>query len=266
MKQKRLAEVRTLIASGDFSQWWKELGEARNALADAEARYDELLGQSTLMEFRAELTQKNAIDTLYKAGEHEDSAANMLFEATELENRSFKGVGDFEEQRIRASEAWYRLGAAEKQLEEAKEVKRPADVVSALERAWRFASDEYEKENARKARLWDEVERQWARSSEVSLLLSEQKALGKKVRRQAEELFGLAEERKQKSKGLKTETEAAAKAVEAARAQVSALMERARSASAAPRAPTSSSSATRTTSGWPGACRWWPTATGTTSR
>ncbi|MFT3838841.1 MAG: hypothetical protein QM723_17810 [Myxococcaceae bacterium] len=228
MKQKRLAELRTLTTSEDFSQWWKDLTDSRNGLADAEASYEELLGQSTLMEFRAELTQKNAIDTLYRAGEHEDSAANMLFESTDLENRSFKGVGDFEEQRIRASEAWYRLGAAEKQLDESKDAKRPADVISALERAARYCSDEYEKENARKARLWDEVERQWARSTEVSLLLSEQKALGKKVRRQAEEQFGLAEERKQKSKKLKVETENAAKSVEAAKARVSALMEQAR--------------------------------------
>src|SRR3954469_4815498 len=100
MKQKRLTEVRSLIASADFKQWWDQLNAVRDALREAEARYEELLGQCTLMEFRAELSQKNAIDTLYRAGEHEDTAANMLFEATELENKSFKGVGEFEEQRI----------------------------------------------------------------------------------------------------------------------------------------------------------------------
>src|SRR5262252_2781558 len=122
MKQKRLAELRTLLTSDDFSQWWKDLTDSRNALADAEASYDELLAQTTLMEFRAELTQKNAIDTLYRAGEHEDTAANMLFEATDLENKSLKGVGEFEEQRFRTSEAWYRLGASEKKLDEAKDL------------------------------------------------------------------------------------------------------------------------------------------------
>src|SRR3954468_19528291 len=107
MKQKRLNEVRALIASPDFQQWWAQLNASRDALKESETRFEELLGQGTLMEFRAELTQKNAIDTLYRAGEHEDTAANMLFESNELENKSFKGVEDFEEHRIRASDTWY---------------------------------------------------------------------------------------------------------------------------------------------------------------
>src|SRR6185369_135828 len=115
---------------------------------------DELLAQVALMEFRAELTQKNAIDTLYRAGEHEDTAANMLFEATELENKSFKGISDFEEQRVRASELWYRLGAAEKKLEEAREQKRSESDLRSVERALKAVSDEYERENNRKTRAW----------------------------------------------------------------------------------------------------------------
>ncbi len=226
MKQKRLNEVRALINSPDFQQWWGQLNAVRDALKDAETRYEELLGQCTLMEFRAELTQKNAIDTLYRAGEHEDAAANMLFEATELENKSFKGVEDFEEQRVRASELWYRLGAAEKHLEEAIEKKHSSQEVQELEKGLRLMTDEYAKQDGRKARIWDEVEKLWARSAEVSLLVAEQRALGKKVRRQAEELFGVAEERKQKTKELKTE--AAAKSVEAMKARRSGLLDEAR--------------------------------------
>ena len=228
MKQKRLNEVRALIASPDFQQWWAQLNAARDALKDSEARYEELLGQGTLMEFRAELTQKNAIDTLYRAGEHEDTAANMLFEATELENKSFKGVEDFEEQRSRASDIWYRLGAAEKHLEEAIERKHSAGTIQELEKGLRLITDEYAKQDGRKERIWDEVEKLWARSAEVSLLVAEQRALGKKVRRHAEELFGVAEERKQKTKELKAETEAAATSVEAMKARRSGWLDEAR--------------------------------------
>ncbi len=228
MKQKRLHEVRALISSADFQAWWGHLNTARDTLREAEARYEELLGQSTLTEFRAELTQKNAIDTLYRAGEHEDVAANMLFEATELENKSFKGVEDFEHQRIRASETWYRLGAAEKHLDEAREKKHSAAELVALEKGLRQLSEDYAREDGKKARLWDDVERLWVRSAEVSLQVAEQRALGKKVRRQAEELFGVAEERKQKTKELKAETEAAAHAVEAHKARRSGLLEEAR--------------------------------------
>ena len=41
----------------------------------------------------------------------------MAAESQELDNTSFKVVADFEEQRIRASEIWYRACAAEKQAE-----------------------------------------------------------------------------------------------------------------------------------------------------
>lgn len=228
MKQKRLNEVRALVASADFQAWWSQLLAVREGLREAEERYEELLGQGTLTEFRAELSQKNAIDTLYRAGEHEDVAANMLFEATELENKSFKFVEDFEHQRIRASDTWYRLGAAEKHLEEAREKKHSAGEVLALEKGLRQVTEDYTREDGRKARLWDEVERLWARSAEVSLLVAEQRVLGKKVRKAAEGLFGMAEERKQKSKDLKVETETAASAVEAAKARRSGLLEEAR--------------------------------------
>lgn len=228
MKPKRLSELRALLQSSEFVQWWQALQTARAAIADAEKRYEELLGQATLTEFRAELTQKNAIDTLYRAGEHEDRAATMLAEATDLENQSFRGVSEFEEQRFRASEAWYRLGAAEKSLDEAKEQKRHPAEVQVLERAQQVSAQDYERENARKARLWDEVERLWSRSAEVSLLVSEQRVQGKKVRGQAEGLFGAAEERKQKAKALRAETDALAKEVEATKARLSALFEQAK--------------------------------------
>jgi hypothetical protein len=228
VKQRRLADVRALLGSPEFNEWWGQLTSARAAMREASARYEELLAQTTLMEFRAELTQKNAIDTLYRAGEHEDTAANMLFEATDLENKSFKGVGEFEEQRFRASEAWYRLGAAEKKRDEAKDKKLAEAEQKAAGRAAETALEEYERENNRKLRLWDEVERLWARSAEVSLLVAEERALGKKVRREAEGLFALAEERKKRAKELKAETDGCATSVEQARAQVSALLSQAR--------------------------------------
>lgn len=233
MKAKRLSEVRALIALPEFQDWWAQLNAARAELSSAQERYDELLSQTTLMEFRAELTQKNAIDTLYRAGECEDSAANMVVEATELENRSFRGVADFEEQRFRVSEIWYRLGATEKNLDEKRELhakqpsKRTEAELKAAEKAHREAADEYERETARKNRLWEEVERIWTKGAEVNLLVAEQRSRGRKIRREAEGLFALAEERKKKGRALKAEADAANAAVEAARAKIQRLLERA---------------------------------------
>ncbi len=228
MKARRHQDLKELVASPEFQAWWGAYLQARHALAEAEARRDELLAQLNLMEFRAELTQKNAIDTLYKAGEHEDASARLLADAETLENKAFPGVAAFEEERFKASEAWYRLGAAEKALDEAKDRNAPADELSALKKKHAQASDEYARENARKQRLWDEVERLWMQGAEASLLTAEQKVLARKVRRGAEHLFGLAEDRKKKAQALKADAEAAATAVEAARARLEAALAQAR--------------------------------------
>lgn len=234
MKPKRLPELRALITEPEFQEFWAELLKARHQARAAQESYDELLSQVALTEFRAELTQKNAIDTLYRAGECEDSAANMLFEATELENRSFRAVADFEEQRYKVSELWYRLGAAERDLEEKRQQheklksKRSESELRGSERAHRAASEDYERETARKNRLWGEVERIWAKSAEVSLLVAEQRVRGRKIRKEAESLFALAEERKARAAQLKAESQAASAAVEAAKTQAQGLLERAR--------------------------------------
>jgi len=234
MKPLRLPEVRALLAQPEFQAWWDELQKARTALTTADKAYEELLSQTTLMEFRAELTQKNAIDTLYRAGACEDSAANMVFEATELENRSFRAVSDFEEQRFKVSEIWYRLGASEKDLDEKREghnqhkTKKSEADLQASERAHHTAAEDYERETARKNRLWEEVERIWARSAEVSLLVSEQRIRGKRIRKQAEGMFAMAEERKQRARDLRAEAEASSQARESAEARIVKLIEEAR--------------------------------------
>lgn len=234
MKAVRLSDLKALLARGDFEAWWGELVTERERLAQEQERYQELLSQATLMEFRAELTQKNAIDTLYRAGECEDGAANMLFEATELENRSFRAVSDFEEQRFRVSELWYRLGAAEKTMEELREqhgshrTKKSETELKLAERHHRAAADEYEREAVRKGRLWDEVERIWSKSAEVGLLVSEQRVRGKRIRKEAESLFALAEQRKQRSRDLRTEADQASRAVGESESRIQVLLEQAR--------------------------------------
>jgi hypothetical protein len=232
MKVESLSEIRTLVGSPDFLAWWHELSVARDAEAAAAERFDELLTQSTLMDFRADLAQKNAIDTLYRAGSCEDSAAKLLADATDVENRSFEVVATYEEHRFKVSEIWYRLGAAEKSMEEIRErVAGLRDLVEAsgadrarrreaeaelsgaevdqrkAEREHRQIHDDYERETQRKLRLWDEVERMWASSAEMNLLVSEKRAEGKKIRHRAERLFREAEERKARGRALRTEAD-----------------------------------------------------------
>jgi hypothetical protein len=226
MNTKRLNEVMALIAQPDFQRWWAELLKHRAEQEDAQRRYDELLAEAALMEFRAESSQKNAIDTLYRAGECEDAAATMLAEGTELENRSFRAVSDFEEQRYKVSEIWYRLGATEKMAEERREAhgrhpnrKSEADLETS-QRALQQAREDYDRETAVRNELWSKVEQIWTQSLEVNLLVSEQRLRGKRIRKQAEGLFALAEEQKRGGARLRAEAEAASARCEAAQAAV----------------------------------------------
>ncbi|MFL5319059.1 MAG: hypothetical protein ACJ790_05335, partial [Myxococcaceae bacterium] len=173
-------------------------------------------------------------DTLYRAGECEDAAAGMLADAADVENRSFGAVSDYEEQRFHASETWYRLGAAERSVEERRELlakspgRKSEELLQSAERTLREAKDEYEREESKKNRLWDDVEKLWERSAEVSLLVAEQKARGRKIRKEAESLFQLAEERKNRGKALRVEAEAASVAREIAAERIKDLLTKAK--------------------------------------
>ncbi len=251
MKARRLSEVRQQVASPEFKGWWEALLKVRQARDDARERHDELLSQAMLMDFRAELAQKNAIDTLYRAGELEDSAAKMAAESQELDNASFKVVADFEEQRIRASEIWYRACAAEKQAELLREdlvqrrarlaapsgpaqkkeleaeIARAEAEVKRVERAHVQLQQENERQLSAKNRLWEEVERIWARSMELALLMAERRTQGKKVRVEAERLFKQAEDRKQRAHKLRAEAEEIARERESAESKMAEAMKEA---------------------------------------
>ena len=220
MQAKSLAEVRELVQSQEFRGWTDELAKSVAAEAAAAEHFDELLTQSTVMDFRAELAQKNAIDTLYKAGECEDAAARLLAEATDIENRSFEVVATFEEQRLKVSEIWYRMGSKEKSvvelrdrtaaLREAKKEGEAAEAEANLrktEREHRQIHADYERETQRKTRLWEEVERMWAQSAELNLVVAEKRLQGRKIRARAERLFREAEERKASGKNLRVEAD-----------------------------------------------------------
>jgi len=233
MKTKRLNEVVSLIAQPEFQSWWAEFQKRRAELQEAQKRYEDSLAEASLAEFKAELLQKNAIDTLYRAGECEDTAATLLFEGTELENRSYRAVSDFEEQRFYVSELWYRLGACEKAFEERREAKpkfngKKADSeLKAAERAHRAAREDYDRETERRNQLWDEVERIWAKSAEVNLLVAEHRVRAKSIRKEAESLFALAEEQKRRSVDLRAAAEAASARCEGARSALRAALNRA---------------------------------------
>ncbi len=223
MRSIRLGELRELLQGPAFSAWWAEWSAAVAAVADARARHEDLLAQAEMMSVRSELAQRAGVEAFSRAGEAEDGATRAAAEAQGLENRALALVGEYEEQRFRTSDLWVRLGGAEKGLEERHEAaakpparkrggrggRDPAADLDAATRQVQALREQYEAEDRKRARLWDDVEAAWATSFERSLLGAERALAAKRIRREAERLFEEAETRRVRAKQLAADAEAA---------------------------------------------------------
>ncbi len=234
MKAVRLAELKALLEGDAYASFWSALLAARRALSEAEAHHEELETQALLTDFRAESAQKEASDVLFAAGEAEDLAQQLEAEEAQLENEGLELVSRFEEQRFIASDAWYRLSASEKSLEESRELvaqARPEDVNKHQSEKRRRettlgeARATYEREDKKKHGLWEQVELRWARSAETALIVAEKRLEARRIRARAEALFQEAEEKKARAKRLREETRAHETARTQARRSATELLE-----------------------------------------
>jgi chromosome segregation ATPase len=233
MKALWLREVQAILQRDDFVDWCKSRESLEQKLSAVKVRHEELLAQVTLMDFRADLTQKKAIDILYRAGEYEDVAAQLIADASEIENKSYEAVANFEMQRIVCSDWFSRMGRAEndvlkaqdsirekraliesnKKSDQSKKLQQEHKLkqteVARRERELREASATYERENNRKIRLWEEVEQLWVRSLDINLSVSERKLSSKRSHQEAEQFFKQAEHFKQSAEALQRESDQA---------------------------------------------------------
>jgi hypothetical protein len=237
MKSVRLEDLRELLGSTAFAAWWSDWQRAGAALRDARQRLEDLLAQSELMALRSEIAQRTAVDTFSRSGEVEDEGTRHTADAQTHENRALALVGEFEEQRTRASELWARLGGADETLLEAKEKlakdRRPsrADAEAAAretERLRKALEEEYAAADRRRVRLWEDVEAAWAESFERSLVGAEHGVAARRIRRDAERLFKEAEERRARARQLAAEADVAARELREAESALDALRGKAR--------------------------------------
>ena len=232
MKSVRLEDLRELLESAAFAAWWSDWQRASAALRDARLRHEDLLAQSELMALRSEIAQRTAVDTFSRSGEVEDEGTRSTADAQAHENRALALVGEFEEQRTRASELWARLGGTDETLLEAREKRakdrRPsrADAEAAAretERLRKALEDEYAAADRLRARLWEDVEAAWAESFERSLVGAEHGVAARHIRRDAERLFKEAEERRARARQLAAEADVAARELREAEGALDAL-------------------------------------------
>jgi GGDEF domain-containing protein len=238
MKSVRLGDLRELLHGSAFSNWWTEYRRAMSTLKDASLRHEDLVSQSETMLVRSELAQRAAVDAFSRAGDEDDEGTRSASEAQTLENRALELVGEYEEQRIRTSELWVRLGGAERAIEERRDGSRKgashegakarsADAaLRVAERTHQELREHYEAEDKKRTRLWEQVEAAWASSFERALLVAEHATAARRIRREAERLFEEAEERRARAKQLASEAEAAGRErAEAERARVALFAE-----------------------------------------
>lgn len=233
MKALRLGELQELLQSQPFLAWWADFQRAVASAREARLHHEDLLAQAQLMELRAELAQRAAVDVFTAAGDSEEASAVVGVEAQALENRALEIVGAYEEQRFRTSDLWYRVGGAERAVEVAREAaekgRRPetAAALDHAERTLRQLRTDYEAEDARRTRLWADVEATWEKAFTQSLLGAEAAVRTRGVRREAERLFKEAEERRSRARQLRTDADAAGRERDAADKRRTALLARA---------------------------------------
>jgi hypothetical protein len=224
MKPVRLGELRELLHGAAFSAWWTEYVRSITALDEARLRYEDLLAHSEMMALRSELAQRAAAEAFSRAGEAEEERSRSGVEAQRFENRALELVGHHEEQRVRTSELWVRLGGAERTLEERREAiaalgpqasaKARAQAEAALQQAERqhqAAKEAYEIEDRRRAGLWEQVEEAWSGAFDRSLVGAEQVLASRRIHRDADRLFKEAEERRVRGQQLAADAATAAR-------------------------------------------------------
>ncbi len=219
MKKRRLEDIEAVVASSSFKSWLEDLVSTRSELRDAEERGEGLLDRAFHLELDCERDQKKAMDALERSADEEAQVAGLLSEVSRIENSALEKLGSYEEQRFRASDAWVRLGAVERRLEEAREsrgaVEEQADdgasskdpELTRLVREHRSVHEIYERECERKARLWSDVESLWDRAMELGLLAAEKQTALARRKRQAERLFRASAQKQEEARTLREEAE-----------------------------------------------------------
>lgn len=237
MKAVRLGELRELLESAAFGAWWTDWQRAVSARDDARVRHEDLVAQSELMALRSEIVQRAAVEAFSRSGEVEDEGTRWTAQAQIEENRALALVGEFEQQRGRASEAWMRVGGADKSIEERREAlsgdrRRMREALEAalreVEEHRQALAAEYEAADRKRRQLWDDAEAAWAASFERSLVGAEHDVLARRIRRDAEKLFAEAEERRLRARQLSGDAATALRELRDAEGRLAALRATAR--------------------------------------
>lgn len=210
MKSKYLKEIKNLLESAAFKEWWTKYNEKQREILNITAEIDKILAEENNHIFNANLVQKKALDRIEESSQMDALAAKWLAEASDMDNKSYEAVAKFESKRVEVSELWFKVGALDHELETIKSeintlreriqnasdrqevinlrttLKNKEQMLESLNKEFAKISEQYEREAARKKKLWEDVEMIWNISIEYNLKVAEAQAKSKKFKREAE--------------------------------------------------------------------------------
>lgn len=234
MKAKRIREIRDILESSAFQNWFQRYSDVQTAIRQTQERRQELLADANMVRFRADSTQRRADDKLFQAGEFENRSVEAEAEFAQIENDSFETLSAFEVQRQATTQSWMETSAAEKVLED--ERQRSADLraklgasssgelaegdaetlksldkrIEVLAREAQRAREKLEQEAARRDALWENVQAAWSQSFRANMARTEYLYRARRMRREAEQGFAFAEKEKQRADALEQQADASA--------------------------------------------------------
>jgi len=231
MKAKYLKELKNLLESDVFKEWWSKYNEKKIEISHITSSIDEMMAQENLHLFRASLVQKRALDRIEESSQMEALAAKWLAEASDMDNKSYEAVAKFESKRVEVSELWFKVGALDhevevlrqevetlrKRLESASDrqevmnlrttLKSKEQTLESTTKELSKISELYEREAAKKKKLWEDVEMIWGISIEYNLKVAEAQAKSKKFKREAEQFLKESNYDSKRANDLHTEIE-----------------------------------------------------------
>ncbi|MCX7958250.1 MAG: hypothetical protein N3B13_04320 [Deltaproteobacteria bacterium] len=213
MKAKYLKEIKNLLESSVFKEWWARYNEKQKEILNITSEIDNKMAEENNHRFNANLFQKRALDRIEESSQMDALAAKWIAEASDMDNKSYEAVARFESKRVEVSELWFKVGALDHELETIKTeintlrerlsaasdrqevinlrttLKNKEQALESLNKEFARVSEIYEREAAKKKKLWEEVEMIWGISIEYNLKVAEAQAKSKKYKRDAERLL-----------------------------------------------------------------------------
>ncbi len=213
MKAKYLKEIKNLLESPAFKEWWGKYSEKQKEIINITSEIDKIMAEENNHRFNANLVQKRALDRIEESSQMDALAAKWTAEASDMDNKSYEAVARFESKRVEVSELWFKVGALDHELETVRSeintlrerlssasdrqevinlrttLKNKEQTLESLNKEFAKISELYEREAAKKKKLWEEVEMIWGISIEYNLKVAEAQAKSKKFKRDAERLL-----------------------------------------------------------------------------